>query len=356
MQDVFQSREVAQFFELAHNFAGSLCAAFPGCQETKDWDLWLRNVVADDAAQRDKVMRQWKEGVLTPLKRGSAKYMKAVQSITGSPALVYHAMAYHDADAVHANDEMMRALDFPGKLAQPCMDERNRTIFWQYLEEMNAHCLRALRADPPAVPTVAELEENIERRRQQRGGAPPPEAASAGRGAAPAAAGGGALQGGVVEVWNLLAGARGLPLVRDPAEAARLAERAAALAAEACGDDGGDVRAAAQRRAPEAEAAARRALPELGEGPLDEEQWALLERVLGMAAMHGAIPGGMMRGIEDVASKLVRDIEAGRLSMEALDIEKIGEQVLGTVSTDDVSAFADRIDTILPALQRMAPR
>ena len=360
MKDVFQTREIERFFELGHEFAASLGEAFPDCHETKDWGLWLRNVIGDDAAQREATIRKWHEGLLLPLKRGSAKYMKAVQSITGAPALVYHAIAYHDADAVHANDEMMRALDFPSKLAQPCMDERNRAVFWQYLEEMNAHCLAALRATAPAVPTVRELEENIERRRQQRaaGGAPagPAPAGGAPAGAEPAAGAGPAasresLQSGLLEVWNRLAAARGVALVHDADDAARLAERVAALAAEAC--DGGDVAAAAQRRAPAAEAAARRALPELGEAPLDEEQWALLERVLGIAAMQRAIPGGMMRGIEDVASKLVRDIEAGRVSMEALDIEKIGEQVLGTVSTDDVSAFANNIDSILPALQRM---
>ena len=173
MKDVFRQREVDSFFQLGRDFGASLREAFPDCAETQDWVLWMNNVIGDDPARRDEALASWCEGLSRPLAKGSAKYMKAVQSITGAPALVYHAVAYRDADAVHANGDLLRPLDFPTKLRQPCMDEQNRQIFWQYLNEMTGHAYRATRTTPPAVPTVAEIEANIERRRAQKAGGGP---------------------------------------------------------------------------------------------------------------------------------------------------------------------------------------
>jgi hypothetical protein len=130
MKDVFAKRAISTFFDLARDFAESLCGSFPDCEATRDWKLWLDNVVGDDDARRKEVIDNWIENARRPLKKGSAKYMRAVQSITGEPAMVFHAIAYHDADATHATDELLHALDVPKKLKQ--LDEEDRKIFWQY--------------------------------------------------------------------------------------------------------------------------------------------------------------------------------------------------------------------------------
>jgi hypothetical protein len=71
--------------------------------------------------------------------------------------------------------------------------------------------------------------------------------------------------------------------------------------------------------------------------------------------MGSAIPDGMMRGIEQVASKLASDLQAGKADLASLDLESIGQSVLNGASQADVSAFAANLDKILPALDRMAP-
>ena len=104
---------------------------------------------------------------------------------------------------------------------------------------------------------------------------------------------------------------------------------------------------------PAAQKALLDAFPVLGSEDLDDEQWTLVEKILGLSSMEAAIPTNMMRGIEDVAAKLVQDIEAGKADLSNLDIEAIGQRVLSQVDTSDVSAFAANLDRILPALGSM---
>ena len=59
----------------------------------------------------------------------------------------------------------------------------------------------------------------------------------------------------------------------------------------------------------------------------------------------------MMRNIESVANKLVQDVASGRASLDSMDVEAIGQQVLSSVSPEEISAFAGNLDKILPALQ-----
>ena len=157
MKDVFTARSRKAFWDLMDDFAASLEATFPDCADTKDWCLWMRNVIATDESKHQEGIELWFRNIETPLAKGCAKYGKAVQSITGKPACVYHAIAYHDADAAHASmDERLRGLDMPAKVGSAAMDDAARAIFWQYLEELNKHA-RALRKSPPAVPSSAEI-------------------------------------------------------------------------------------------------------------------------------------------------------------------------------------------------------
>lgn len=112
--------------------------------------------------------------------------------------------------------------------------------------------------------------------------------------------------------------------------------------------------AAAQRRAPRQGLVA--AFPELGEDAPTGEQWELLDKAVGLATMQDAIPQPMMQGIESVANQLVKDLAAGKADLSNLNIEAIGKQVLSNVAPNEVSDFANNLDKILPALQRLQPQ
>ena len=84
-----------------------------------------------------------------------------------------------------------------------------------------------------------------------------------------------------------------------------------------------------------------------------DETWSGLERMFALNSMESNIPVNMMTKIEDVASQLVEEIANGKTSMDALNVESIGQQVLAHVSKEEVEQFAGNIDKILPALNSM---
>lgn len=346
MKDVFAKRAISNFFDLARDFSESLCGAFPDCEGTRDWKLWLDNVVGDDEARRKEVIDNWIENARRPLKKGSAKYMKAVQSITGKPAMVYHAIAYHDAEATHATDEMLQTLDVPKKLKQ--LDDEARKIFWQYLEEMNNEAYRASRATLPNVPTVQQIADDISKRKRV-------SAASAEFGATNSAlpptssTDGTRLHHGVWEIWQRLCESRGVNTGKHTAETVG-ASLEAMLKEHEC------MEADCRAKLHTAQAVLFSRFPELvveSKVDLSDEQWSLIEKAINLTSMQRSIPPAMMNGIESVAQQLMQDLESGKSDLSSINLEQIGQQVLHSVSEDDVSAFASNLDKILPALERI---
>lgn len=330
MQDIFADRHVSSFWDVMKSFIDSLSATYPDCPATQEWKLWLNNVVLVDKDKMKEGVNKWYEAMCMPLVKGCAKYAKAVQSITGESALIYHAVAYKDVDAAHASSEYMRELNLPAKLASDRMDAKARAIFWEYLDELNALTFKAERADVPKVPTTDEIAADIKRRKT--GGAS-------------------SVQGGLAQTWHALCDARGGATVADSSAIPR---RLSAAAAAKHGD--ATVGEGCQNRDPAAFAALAEAMPEVkgnNSEPTDE-QWKLLSKALGLADMESAIPPNMLRGIEGVASKLAQDIAAGKADLGSINIEALGQQVLSGVDPADVDSFADNLDKILPALSKFA--
>ena len=124
MKDIFSKKSQDSFFEVLQYFVESLEEMFPSDLEVKEWALWFRNVVVDDEKKRQEGVAKWVECMQTPLVKGSASYSKAIQSILGSPATVYHAIAYHDAKAADASSPMLQPLCLCDKLKSEVMDEK----------------------------------------------------------------------------------------------------------------------------------------------------------------------------------------------------------------------------------------
>ena len=311
MKNVFAERSKKAYWDLMVDFADSLRSTFPDCAETQDWCLYLKNVVVGDAKREADGLEKWCAGMRTPLKK--AKYAKAVQSITGEPATVYHAFAYRDMDAADASFEALQSLSLPDKVKS--MDAETRAVFWQYLDELNKHAMR----DPPTVPTSEAIAADIARRR--------------GAGTQPV------LQHGLAEVWTQLCGCK--PSRDTLAEVASSKLDETRTVADACRarDPAGPERLAQE-------------FPELTL-PLSDERWSLLDKALGLACMENAIPKPMMGAIENVANQLVKDLTTGKTDFANLNLEAIGQQVLTNVSPEEMSSFANNLDKILPALDRI---
>ena len=338
---IFTEVSLKAFWDIMGEFATALEETFSSCPETKDWCLYMRNVVQGNDAKMKESIEKWCTGLQKPLRK--AKYAKAVQSILdGSPATVYHAIAYHDMEAAEAAFETLQTLELSSKLKSDAMDDEARTVFWKYLEELNKHAFAFSKVTPPRVPTPEEIAQDIQRRKGGTSAAGTPSSAPPGP----------ALNQGLTDVWRLLCTVRGGVVVDGDGD---LAERLSTTLKASHGD-GGSLGDGCRAHDPAAFAALVDATgSELGSGteaPTDEH-WTLLDKVLGLLAMSSAIPAPMMRGIESVADQLIKDIAAGNTDLGSLNLEAIGQQVLSNVDAKDVSSFASNMDKLLPALQQM---
>lgn len=342
MNDIFAARYENEFFELMGHLATSMEASFPECPCTKEWALFVRNVVLPSPQERARSLETYLSNLETPLLKGCAKYSRAVQSLTNSSATVYHALQYKDVAAANASCDIFADLDLPAKLQ--VMQEKNTVdVFWDYVHEMNTKCFQAKRKPKPPVPSVQDISEDIRRRKLPKG------AAGGGGGGASGESSSEMLKG-LHEVWCRLCDARALPSPVAPDDTVRTRLSAIAAGVE------GDFEAACMSKRQEMQERIFQAFPELckdNDKDLGETEWTLLVKAVGLLHMHEHIPGNMMRSIENVAQKIAQDITSGTSDLSSLNLEEIGNQVLANVNPADVSAFAKNIDSILPALQRM---
>ena len=85
-----------------------------------------------------------------------------MQSITGKPATVHHAVA--TTMPTRSSTTTVCSLDVPSKLKANCMDDRNREIFWQFDGDERPRLSRGART---RVPSREEIKENIAARRRR---------------------------------------------------------------------------------------------------------------------------------------------------------------------------------------------
>jgi hypothetical protein len=315
MRDIFAARARQSFADVFDLFVASLVELFPPTDTVWTWP---------DADARVSTPEEWTDVMMTALPKGCAKYAKAVTSITNAPACVYHGVAYRDPTAVQSCDYFAR-LHVADKVS--ALTSEQRTLFWQYLDELNTQAFVATRRKCPCVPTSDDIRTNIQRRKQT----------------------GPVLQHGIAEVWRTLCRARG---AEAPASEESLSQRLHAASEALCGE-GVTVGELCRARDMRGFDALVTTFPYLGTAPPSDEEWSLLVKALSLSTMNGNIPAPMMRGIEKVANELVSDIHSGKASLETLNVESIGQKVLASVGTDDMNSFAKNLDKILPSMRNV---
>lgn len=313
MKDVFASRCVRDFGTLVADFADSLDETLKN-DDVKGWVSHVR------ASQPQELIEEWNAVITTHMNRQHAKYVRAVASITNSPVIVYHAIRYKDATAIDACQSPLKGLKCTKCVTD--LSESDAVLFWKYMWELCDLCYKWKQLPAPTVPTTTEIGEDIQRRRTQR------DAPSSSSGTVPEVKG---LNQGVDELWSQLCKKRDVTVPITEAIRERIRE---CVRAEVTGPS------------------LNVSFPDLGKEPYTPEQIAIVDRMKNLVTMDDAIPTDMMKGIEAVATRLVKDINNGRCDLASLDIESIGQQVISGVNEDDMSKFASNLDKIIPALQR----
>ena len=270
---------------------------------------------------------RWLQMCQMPLKKGSAKYMKAVQSITDCAPCIYHSVAYRDIDAIlFTYEAFLKPLPIKEWATTESMTEEGLGIFWECMDELCTHSYTFKRTDPPVVPTPAQLESDIRRR---KGTTARPQ-----------------LQTGMMEAWQVFSKMRGSNHTETDDLPAKmksfLSDRTDMLSL--CNNREESILLPCLLKY----------FPYVGSESLTDEQWEQLGRILSFTTMESAIPKGMMQGIEDVASNIVAGMGPGGIpAVGAMDMQSIAKKVLQGVSPKDMSTFTSNLDKIIPALQNM---
>ena len=316
MKNTFRVRYQSEFVSLLTEFYDTVREASSRSDVCEQCQTRLATL-ADTAP--DVLISAWYDTMATPLLRQHAKYVRAISSVTNHTPILYHAIRYRDVRAVMACANPVAPLDIGVCTEGLTPDESG--VFWTYMNELCEKCFRWKGVDPPPVPTAEELAQDIEKRRTQRPNSSDPPVPVKG------------LSNGVDDLWTQLCAKRGTPVPIQDDHRKRIREYVRAHATDSSEE-------------------LLRAFPELGTDEYTPEHMDIVDRIRSIVAMDDAIPSNMMRGIENMAGKLVRDLNNGRCDLNSLDIEGIGKQVIQNVSDQDMETFASNLSTIIPALAR----
>lgn len=328
MKDIFAQKNKDSFFDILRHFVESLMdmETYP---EIEAWAKWSQNVTDED--ERTKCLQHWVDALDTPLAKKTAKYGRAVKSITGKKATVYHAIVYRDMPAMVTNSTYIASLIVPSKLAD--MSAEDKVLFWQYMKELSESAFKALRRSIPAVPSPSEIGDDICKRK--------------GTSHLPSQA----LKTGFKEMWTQLCATRAA-VVDESLDMDDVATKLSALTSTVVND----VVFSSLCTARDVVAFEKivEVFPYLNAATLfTESEWAMFEQCMSLAMMHTNIPKPMMQGIETVATKLLSDIQSGKADLASLDVDAIGKQVLSGVSQNDIEHFAKNMDKIIPSITQL---
>lgn len=301
-----------------HNFYEILSDLVDGLKEAQASTEWCdRMLTRKSPDERKEEVRFWWQELNRPLVKGSAKYRTAVTSLLSQPATVYHALKYRDPQAMEEASEFFKAMGLT-----TCSTSLG-TLLWEYLEELTDESYTALRETCPRVPTSKEIADDIASRKR---GKTRGNEAVLGQGA-----------------YDMLCGMYTRHQETPPDHATFAASIRTLVDTHGLTSDRCKARDCETLLLDEFKALA----------PLTDDDWSDFTKVFALSTMETAIPGNMMKGIEDVASQLVQDITSGKASMSSLNVEDIGQRVLSGVSNKDMEAFTQNIDKILPAIGNM---
>lgn len=324
-----KDRALDGHFSVLVEFLDSISRLCPQCAETRDALLYVRNVVVGNRESMRESVLAWSDNMDEPLKKGCAKYSKAVESITGSPACVYHAFSYRDGAAIRASSTspMLRKLDLFTKFDD--MNDEDKVTVWEFLDDLNKTAYEATGKETVAVPTRQDIEKNIAQRKAASAGGAPAQGQN--------------VNDGVMEALNAVYKRHSKPALTSATDAMKAVQCAASTHASG-------VRA----RDPTAVCGVLTALRGSDawnpKDLLTEDVESVL-MALNLATMVEGIPAPMLAGIESVANKLMGDLQRG--DMGGFDMQAIGKEVMAGVSPQDMTQFANSLDKIMPAISQL---
>lgn len=292
----------------------------------------LRSLTKDAAwSEGDDAAERWHTLMSRTVPKG-IRYARALQRILGYEPTLYTVVEYKDV-ALFLDDEFATVVRSPLDAAD-----------WRGLAAANRLVACALGHDLDRVPTRDEIQQNI-------------QTSKAAKKAADTSSVSQACKGAYSELAEHLHDAAACEAVRERAAATDDRELTAAWA-EMLQSRPGFVDECTRRAAPPA--AAWTAVPQAARLPLvgalstaAAPAWSQIDQLNSYAKISSNIPTGVMSRIETMASKLASDLHSGSVTMDTLNLQNIGEQVLSNCDAAELSKMSENIGDLLPVLTQM---
>lgn len=275
---------------------------------------------------------QWRELLARPLPK-AVKYAKALQRITGTLPSLLHGIEYQDA-GILTDEEFSRVVKGP-------VDKD----VWRALGALTRTMLCATGEDMPQVPTREEIQANITAHRGDKAVRQQDTAAAC------------AFKTSLTALGEM---ADCAPLV---ARAAAGVERDLCTAWARMTEANDFEQSCVRREVPAAsswgaleESERERVLdalrqPEAEAAPV----WAQIDQLNTYGKLTSQVPSGVMNKIESMASRLASGLQTGAMTMDSVNLQQLGEDVLSGCSSEDLASLSNNLASILPTLQGMAP-
>ena len=333
------STAVTGFTSITEQLIKAITESFQECTSTLAAYIKFKTA-ASDAKRASQIVDQWHEVMMTALP-ARVPYRAALQRIISTTPCLYHACAYHDADVVFTALQeypLLKEMDMVQKYYDPSFTADDRKTFWMYIDRMNKFSLKHSKLQLPAAPSRDELEVEIKRHQKK---IQSPEACMST-----------AFQAALENTTDIIS-----------AHPGKLVSKIDSLSDEGLLDkwtlaiNNQDMEAIIVNKdvsrmqvlcwgelLPTIEIASE--FWEIA----NDTVWKELRTTASLAKVKGAIPGNMMRCLEEHASKISRDIAQGNMSMQDLDMQQLGQQVLAECNIEDMSALANNVESLLPTL------
>jgi len=346
--DRLQESSRAHFVDTLHQFLLHWSEQFPACEATQAMlEQWSSGEVQADGA------RLW-HGDMSQRFR-VAKYCKALERILGEQPACYLACEYRDADALFASVTFapLAALDIPSAYRTDAFDRAQRALFWKYVQTLNHAAAKGAGYEIQRVPSRDEIQQSI----QQHHHAPRAKASASSPSMARAFLS--ALEGiaTVCDAEDAVGAAalREYATRVDAAEAlgawTRMLASESGVEAQCRGGDATALRADVWELALPAGPAA--ALSRALHSSDSSVVCNYLDQMNSFARVTKHIPTSMMHQIEHYAESLAGDIYSGKCDLGSIDLQRIGEDVIGNCNPADMAALASNIGEILPTLHSL---
>lgn len=343
--DPFALKAKEQFIEYATMWIEWVAETFPECEETKDVQIFMNSVVKNSDTKKDEQVEAWVSNMTQSLNPKKTKYAKAIERITKEPAVCYHAVMYHDIQALRGSMDspIVKRVRLFDKYEDASFTDEKRSTTWKFMEKITLAAFEAVGKKLPTVPTRVEIQENIRSRKDKTHDDGPSMTR--------------AFQTHINALCRLLGDKELLDGADDDTIRNHMATwnefakqtTNGARNSTLCSQSDPSVLTPLFEKFPELDGLR-------DERKVDEKVWRNINQLNGFSTVSENIPVKMMGRIEDVANRLADDIVAGRTDMASVNLSDIGQQVLAGCDESDMSKFATNIEELIPALQNFHQR